>query len=437
VKTSSLALVALLALLGCTSQTTGPTPTSDGKADAKADGGDAKVDAKDAVKKPRGKQVPAPADVAAPPADAQKTPSGIAYKSISAGEGEVPTDNDSVKVQLTAWTADGTTVETTDGRKTPKLVRMNRPPVPGLAEAIKQMKTGETMRFWIPPELTYKGRKGAPEGTITYEIKLEEILRAPTTPTDVAAPPADAQKTATGLAYKVLTPGTGDKKPRKWDRVQVHYTGWTTDGKMFDSSVTRGRPSTFPVDRVVPGWTEGLQLMVKGEKTRFWVPETLAYAGAPGKPAGMLVFDVELIEIEEQPEPPPPPEVPADVAAAPADATKTASGLAYKVLKPGTGTQKPTATDMVEVHYSGWTTDGKMFDSSVTRGKPTSFPLNRVIKGWTEGLQLMTVGEKTRFWIPVELAYENKPGKPAGMLVFDVELLAIKDPAAGLPPGHP
>ena len=433
-----LALVVSLALLGCTSQTADPAKTGDAKAVAKAEGGEAAGDAaKDAPKKPRGKQIPAPADVAAAPADAATTPSGIAYKSISPGEGESCSDNDSVKVQLTAWTSDGTTVETTEGRKTPKLVRMNRPPVPGLAEAIKLMKTGETMRFWIPPELTYKGRKGAPEGTITYEIKLEEILRAPTTPPDVAAAPADAQKTASGLAYKVLTPGTGDKKPRKWDRVQVHYTGWTTDGKMFDSSVTRGRPSTFPVDRVVPGWTEGLQLMVKGEKTRFWVPESLAYAGAPGKPAGMLVFDVELIEIEEQPEPPPPPEVPADVAAAPADATKTASGLAYKVLKKGTGDVKPKPTDTVEVHYSGWTTDGKMFDSSVTRGKPTSFPLNRVIKGWTEGLQLMVVGEKTRFWIPVELAYENKPGKPAGMLVFDVELLSIKDASAALPPGHP
>jgi FKBP-type peptidyl-prolyl cis-trans isomerase len=436
VKTPSLALVVSLALVGCTAQTDPATVEAQAQADAKVDGGETKAangDAKDAARKPRGKQVPAPADVTAAPADATTTPSGIACKTVTPGEGESPSDNDSVKVQLTAWTADGTTVETTEGRKTPKLVRMNRPPVPGLAEAIKQMKPGETARFWIPPEQTYKGRKGAPEGTIVYEIKLEEILRAPATPPDVAAPPADAITTASGLAYKVLTPGTGDKKPRKWDRVQVHYTGWHTDGKMFDSSVTRGRPSTFPVDRVVPGWTEGLQLMVKGEKTRFWVPENLAYAGAPGKPPGMLVFDVELVEIEEQPEPPPPPEVPADVAAPPADATKTASGLAYKVLKPGTGKVKPTATQAVEVHYSGWTTDGKMFDSSVSRGKPTSFPLNRVIKGWTEGLQLMVEGEKTRFWIPVELAYENKPGKPAGMLVFDVELLSIKADA----PAHP
>ena len=116
---------------------------------------------------------------------------------------------------------------------------------------------------------------------------------------------------------------------------------------------------------------------------------------------------------------------PADVAAPPSDAQRTATGLAYKVLTPGTGTDKPTADAKVTVHYSGWTTDGEMFDSSVTRGKPAQFPLNRVIAGWTEGLQLMVVGEKTRFWIPVDLAYQNQPGRPAGTLVFDVELLGI------------
>jgi peptidylprolyl isomerase len=82
----------------------------------------------------------------------------------------------------------------------------------------------------------------------------------------------------------------------------------------------------------------------------------------------------------------------------------------------------------VRVHYSGWTTAGKLFDSSVARGEPTDFPLNGVIKGWTEGVRLMVVGDKTRFWIPGELAYGNspsRPGVPSGMLVFDIELLEI------------
>ena len=116
-------------------------------------------------------------------------------------------------------------------------------------------------------------------------------------PADVAAPPADAAKTSSGLASKVIAPGTGKTHPSKTDRVTVHYTGWTTDGKMFDSSVARGEPLTFALDRVIVGWTEGLQLMVAGEKRRLWIPEQLAYKGQRD-PKGMLVFDVELIKIQ-------------------------------------------------------------------------------------------------------------------------------------------
>lgn len=245
-------------------------------------------------------------------------------------------------------------------------------------------------------------------------------------PDDVAAPPADAEKTESGLASKVLQPGTGTEHPKPADRVEVNYTGWTTDGKMFDSSVVRGRPAQFPLNRVIKGWTEGLQLMVEGEKRRFWIPADLAYGEnpRPGAPKGMLVFDVELLGIEKAPEPP---KVPEDVAAPPADAKKTSSGLAYKVLQKGEGEKHPTPTDRVTVHYSGWKTDGSMFDSSVMRGRPATFPLNGVIKGWTEGLQLMVEGEKTRFWIPADLAYGEDPGggRPGGMLVFDVELIKI------------
>ncbi len=122
----------------------------------------------------------------------------------------------------------------------------------------------------------------------------------------------------------------------------------------------------------------------------------------------------------------PMPAAPADVAAPPADATTTASGLATKVIKPGNGKEKPTAESVVSVHYTGWQTNGKAFDSSISRGQPAKFPLNRVIPGWTEGVQLMSVGEERRFWIPEELAYKGRPGAPQGMLVFDVELLSIE-----------
>jgi peptidylprolyl isomerase len=255
-------------------------------------------------------------------------------------------------------------------------------------------------------------------------------------PPDVAAPPADAAKTASGLTSKVLTAGTGTEHPRKQDGVKVHYTGWTKDGQMFDSSVSRGEPATFGVEHVIPGWTEALQLMVTGEKRRLWVPAALAYGNnpRPGAPAGDLTFDVELLEIMKGPDLPP---VPEDVSAAPKTAKKTKSGLAYRVLKPGTG-NKPKPNDIVVVNYSGWTTDGRMFDSSVMRNRPLVTRLDQVIKGWTEGVPLMKVGEKTRFWIPPDLAYGDKPtrpGAPSGTLVFDIELVDIKA-TPGAPPAH-
>ena len=241
-------------------------------------------------------------------------------------------------------------------------------------------------------------------------------------PADVAAPPADATRTATGLASRVLQAGSGTAHPTAESNVTVHYTGWTTDGQMFDSSITRGQPAAFPLRGVIAGWTEGLQLMVQGEKRRFWIPESLAYQGRPGAPAGMLVFDVELIEFST---PPPPPPAPSDVARPPTGRACTASGLCSRVIHPGTGSAHPEATSNVTVHYTGWTTNGEMFDSSVTRGRPASFPLNRVIPGWSEGVRLMTVGETRRLWIPESLAYQGRPGAPAGMLVFDVELVSI------------
>jgi hypothetical protein len=117
-------------------------------------------------------------------------------------------------------------------------------------------------------------------------------------PPDVAAAPSDASVTATGLASKIIAPGTGTRHPRPNSRVKVHYTGWTADGKMFDSSVVRNEPSTFGLDEVIPGWTQGVQMMVEGEKRRFWIPAALAYDGVPDKPQGPLVFDIELIRIE-------------------------------------------------------------------------------------------------------------------------------------------
>lgn len=267
----------------------------------------------------------------------------------------------------------------------------------------------------------------APAAAVAFFLALAPALQAqrgtvPPAPPDVAAPPADAQKLPSGLASKVVTPATSNEKPLATDIVTVQYTGWTPDGKAFDSTYSRGQSATFPLNRVIPGWRECVQLMTVGETRRCWVPETLGYRGQANRPQGLTVFDIELVDTRRSPNVPPP-----DVAGPPDDAKRTASGIAYKVLRSGVGARRPAAWQRVTVHYTGWTTDGKMFDSSLTRGTPTTMGLDQVIKGWTEGVGLMVEGERTRFWIPESLAYKGEPGNPRGMLVFDIDLIRIEN----------
>ncbi|GAA6185191.1 MULTISPECIES: FKBP-type peptidyl-prolyl cis-trans isomerase [Alteromonadaceae] len=111
------------------------------------------------------------------------------------------------------------------------------------------------------------------------------------------------------------------------------------------------------------------------------------------------------------------------------DVVETASGLQYQILQKGNGDEHPKANSTVKVHYHGMLIDGSVFDSSVDRGEPISFPLNQVIPGWTEGVQLMVVGDKFKFFIPADLAYGDRAtGKitPGSLLIFEVELLEIQ-----------
>ena len=249
-------------------------------------------------------------------------------------------------------------------------------------------------------------------------------------PADVAAPPKDAEQSESGLACIVLRKGTGRLHPAIYDIVKMHQVVWTTDGKMHMNTGNRGDAVQFELTQsVLPGLREAIELMVEGEKRRCWIPGWLAFGEAnpgavdDGKPRGMLVYDLDLVNLRKAVGLP---KAPPDVASVPNDATKNESGLAWRVLKEPTGDKAVAPNSLVSLFYTGWTPEGQVFMTTARRNVPNSVQLTGVIPGWREALMSMKIGEKRRLWIPPELAYRNQPGRPKGMVVFDLEVVAIR-----------
>jgi FKBP-type peptidyl-prolyl cis-trans isomerase len=154
-------------------------------------------------------------------------------------------------------------------------------------------------------------------------------------------------------------------------------------------------------------------------------------AAASPNEAVALRRDVQKTPVEVDTSAPP------NVGTVPKDAVRSESGLAWVVLKPGAGEARPTDAAVVVMNFIGWTADGKLVDESLSSGRPAAAPVGSLFPGWAEGVQLMVEGEKRRFWIPGELAFDAaKPNEPPaekepprGMLVYDVELLSFETPA--------
>jgi FKBP-type peptidyl-prolyl cis-trans isomerase len=357
-----------------------------------------------------------PPDVAGVPADAVKTASGLAYKILEPGEDSAPPGaNDLVEVHFSGWNTDGVLLESSYAKNAPWDFQVNRA-APGVAEALEKMSVGAKARLWLSPELAeFRGER--PAGMVVYEIELLSVQRAPEPPADLAVVPRDALHDGDGTAYRVLKPGRGHESPSAEDRVLVRYTVWSPQGVIGASSTRRGEPEVLVMRNVPAGARAALANMVAGERREVWVPHDrdVGFGGEEDQ-----VWDLELLAVLGRPRTPP------DVAEVPADARRTESGLAYKVLHPGDGKVKPAADSRVVVFYSTWSSDGELIDSSYDIGRPIALALDsELAPGFVEAVRMMVVGEKLRVWIPEELGFAPTEKRPGGLMVFDIDLLQI------------
>lgn len=252
------------------------------------------------------------------------------------------------------------------------------------------------------------------------------------------------ERTESGLEYIILKEGAeGGLAPTSArDQVTVMYEGrLARNGEKFDSSYDRGSPASFPLNGVISGWTEGLQLMSVGDEYLFYIPAALGYGENP-RPGGLiqpgddLVFKVDLRDVVPAPKPRPVSTeawetyTPWDESRE--DIVSTDSGLQYVVIESGDASgPSPEGDDQVAVFYEGRLDEtGMVFDSAFQRGEAAVFPANRLIPGWVEALQLMRPGDRWLIHIPSKLGYGERgtpggPIPPGADLNFEVELMDV------------
>lgn len=368
---------------------------------------------------------PGPTDKDAPK-EFTATKSGLKYRILRKSDGDKPAATSTVKVNYKGWLDSGKVFDSSYERGKPIEFPLNGV-IKGWTEGVQLIGEGGMIELEIPYELGY-GERGAPpeipgKATLHFIVELLEIQK-PLEPGSVDKDaPEEFTETKSGLKYRIRRKSDGSK-PKSTTKVSVHYRGWLDNGKVFDSSYERREPASFGLDQVIKGWGEGVQLIGKGGMIELEIPPALGYGDKEiGNglipPNSTLHFIVELVDIAE------PGAVDKD---APEEFTTTDSGLKYRIRRQSRGA-KPTAESEVKVHYKGWLDNEKVFDSSYDRGKPAQFPLSGVIKGWTEGLQLVGEGGMIELEIPYNLAYgENgKPPRipPKATLHFLVELLEV------------
>jgi FKBP-type peptidyl-prolyl cis-trans isomerase len=361
-----------------------------------------------------------------------KTDSGLEITVLRAGEaGTNPQPGDVVTVHYVGTFPDGRTFDSSRAKGEPFVFTLGQGQViRGWDEGVALMTVGSLVKLQVPWPLAY-GESGRPpkipaKADLVFEVELLSVKRVP------RFCPADPEKQKTlpsGLKVEVLKEGQGEPA-RKDQGVRLRFAFWNAEGDLVLASESAqdariaGAISGLRLGRFqLPFLAEAAGLMKPGSICRFEVPGALGFgdrqvdAKLPANATTIWQLELEAVN-----------DVPKFQAPSP-ERQKTASGLGYEVVEAGSGAS-PAATDRVRVHYTGWLEDGTLFDSSHARGEPIVFPLNRVIAGWSEGVQLMKVGGTTRFTIPGDLAYGATPLPGSGIppnatLVFLVQLLEI------------
>jgi len=363
------------------------------------------------------------------PADTETVslPSGLKYSVLRKGDSATKAmKGDMVRMHYTGWLTDGTVFDSSVTRGQPFVFELGRGEViKGWDEGVALMNKGDKLKLTIPAELGYGAQargKIPAQATLIFEVELLDIVWR-----FAQVNPSTKKTTPSGIGYEVLSEGKG-VTPMSGDLVRFHFAVWRSNGELLscDDREGRGRPRPKPgatgTVGALPaiGLSEALLLCPLDGSVRVELPASASFQRLPRdtKPESTIVWEVRLLEIVS---------VPSFSMPEPSKLVTLPSGLAYEVVKPGTG-KRPAASDMVTVHYVGWLTNGNRFDTSYSTGQPASFSLGGVIKGWTEGVQLMQEGAIYKFVIPPGLAYgEAGAGAdipPNSTLVFQIELIS-------------
>ncbi len=364
-----------------------------------------------------------PQDVG-PPEDTvqQTTDSGLQYSILEEGQPDAahPKLTDTVHVHYKGWLTNGTVFDTSYKSGEPAEFKIGQV-IEGWNEGLALMTVGAKYKFTIPPELAY-GENGSPpripsNSTLIFVVELLDLKAGPGLPAFQAPDPEKSKEAKPGLLVHEIDAGSGDPAPAASKIRIMHYTCWTVEGEVIESSAMSGSPFKASAERLpIPILKEAFTNM---PDEAIWIVRASYTQAFPQRPHPKLEPGSDSIWRLESVSAPEMPTFDDD------QWQKTESGLEYVVHADGEG-DSPMLGDVVTAEYSGWLTDGSLFDTS-KGGDPAKFQLGRVIAGWNEGLQLMKPGGHFTFRIPGGLAYgaQGIPGviPPDATLVFDVQLI--------------